>query len=46
MTLALVERLAPGSAYLFFNESEFALSLRVRIVEGLCGRVTRRFANG
>ena len=46
MTLALLARLALRSAYLFFNESEFALSLRVRIVEGLCGRVTRRFANG
>jgi hypothetical protein len=37
--------LAAGSVYLFFNDAEF-LSLRVWIVEGPWGRISRPFADG
>jgi hypothetical protein len=46
VTCALPARLAPGSAYLFFNDAEFALGLQVWIVESLSGRVARMFADG
>ena len=38
--------LAPGSVYLFFNDAEFALNLRVWIVEVLWGPASRLFADG
>ncbi|MEO8566906.1 MAG: hypothetical protein ABI541_11035 [Betaproteobacteria bacterium] len=43
MTWAL---LALGSVYLFFNDTEFALKLRVWIIEGLSGPGSRSFADG
>jgi hypothetical protein len=46
VTCALPARLAPGSAYLFFNDAEFALGLQVWIAESLNWRVTRLLADG
>jgi hypothetical protein len=46
VTWVLLELLAPGSACLFFNDAEFALKLRIWIVEGPWAPGSRRFANG
>jgi hypothetical protein len=46
VTWALLARLARGSVCLFFNDAEFALSLRAWIVEGLWRLLSRPFANG
>jgi hypothetical protein len=46
VTWVLLALLAPGSVYLFFTDAEFALKLRVWIVEGLWGPVSRPFAHG